>query len=79
MGLSEDSLVYLGCKYEDDVVYWAMDVSEASGLVSELGDRQFCFVELRTLMVATDWADSKAMGELAVAGHVSFCLPTLLW
>ncbi|KAL3825118.1 hypothetical protein ACJIZ3_021147 [Penstemon smallii] len=69
VGLSENSLVYLGCKYEDDVVYWAIDVSEASELVSEFGDRQFCFVELRTLMVATDWADSKAMGELAIAGH----------
>ncbi|XP_075517655.1 nudix hydrolase 19, chloroplastic [Primulina tabacum] len=69
VGLSEDSLVYLGCKYEDDAVYWAIDVSEASQLVSELGERQFCFVELRTLMVATDWADAKAMGELAIAGH----------
>ncbi|KAI3443847.1 hypothetical protein Pfo_000512 [Paulownia fortunei] len=69
VGLSDDSLVYLGCQYEDDVVYWAIDVSEASGLVNELGARRFCFVELRTLMVATDWADSKAMGELAVAGH----------
>ncbi|KAL0382911.1 UNVERIFIED_CONTAM: Nudix hydrolase 19, chloroplastic [Sesamum calycinum] len=74
VGLSEDSLAYLGCKYEDDAVYWAMDVSEASMLVNQLGARHFCFVELRTLMVATDWADSKAMGELAIAGHVSFCL-----
>lgn len=72
MGLSDDSLVYLGCKNEDDVVYWAIDVSEVSALVSELGARQFCFVELRTLMVATDWADSIAMGDLAIAGHVSF-------
>ncbi|KZV27460.1 hypothetical protein F511_02569 [Dorcoceras hygrometricum] len=69
VGLSEDSLVYLGCRYDDDVVYWAIDVSEASGLVSKLGERQFCFVELRTLMVATDWADAKSMGELAIAGH----------
>ncbi|KAL0340485.1 UNVERIFIED_CONTAM: Nudix hydrolase 19, chloroplastic [Sesamum radiatum] len=69
VGLSEDSLAYLGCKYEDDAVYWAMDVSEASMLVNQLGARHFCFVELRTLMVATDWADSKAMGELAIAGH----------
>lgn len=72
VALSDVSLVYLGCRYEDDVVYWAVDVSEASGLVSELGERQFCFVELRTLMVATDWADAKAMGELAIAGHVMF-------
>ncbi|XP_073132299.1 nudix hydrolase 19, chloroplastic [Henckelia pumila] len=69
VGLGEDSLVYLGCRYDDDVVYWAIDVSEASGLVSKLGERQFCFVELRTLMVATDWADATDMGELAIAGH----------
>ncbi|XP_027067022.2 nudix hydrolase 19, chloroplastic-like isoform X2 [Coffea arabica] len=69
VNLNEDSLVYLGFTAEDDVVYWAIDVSEATGLVSEFGARQFCFVELRTLMVATDWIDAKAMGELAVAGH----------
>ncbi|XP_075508973.1 nudix hydrolase 19, chloroplastic-like [Primulina tabacum] len=69
VGLSEDSFVYLGCRCEEDVVYWAVDVSEASRLVSELGERQFCFVELRTLMVATDWADAKAMGELPIVGH----------
>ncbi|TYG38730.1 hypothetical protein ES288_D13G247500v1 [Gossypium darwinii] len=67
--LTEDSLVYLGSKVEDDVVYWAVDVSGESRLVPELGDKQFCFVELRTLMVATDWSDSIAMGELAIAGH----------
>ncbi|XP_059635068.1 nudix hydrolase 19, chloroplastic [Cornus florida] len=67
--LNEDSLVYLGSKSEDDVVYWAIDVSDANNLVNELGSRQLCFVELRTLMVATDWADARAMGELAVAGH----------
>lgn len=69
--LTEDSLVYLGSKVEDDVVYWAIDVSGESGLVPELGNKQFCFVELRTLAVATDWSDSIAMGELAIAGHVS--------
>ena len=81
MNLNEDSLVYLGFTAEDDVVYWAIDVSEATGLVSEFGARQFCFVELRTLMVATDWIDAKAMGELAVAGHVSvvFLCPLILW
>ncbi|EOY30993.1 Nudix hydrolase isoform 2 [Theobroma cacao] len=67
--LREESLVYLGSRAEEDVVYWAIDVSEEGWLVPELGGRQFCFVELRTLMVATDWADSLAMGELAVAGH----------
>lgn len=69
--LSENSLVYLGSKSdeEDDVVYWAVDVSAAGTMGNELGRRRVCFVELRTLMVATDWADSKAMGELAIAGH----------
>ncbi|XP_022730621.1 nudix hydrolase 19, chloroplastic-like [Durio zibethinus] len=67
--LTEQPLVYLGSRVEDDVVYWAIDVSEEGGLVPELGSRYFCFVELRTLMVATDWADSLAMGELAIAGH----------
>lgn len=74
--LGDDAFVYLGCRNEigddDDVVYWAVDVSEVSELVNELGARHFCFVELRTLMVATDWADSTAMGYLAIAGHVSF-------
>ncbi|XP_031251442.1 nudix hydrolase 19, chloroplastic [Pistacia vera] len=67
--LSEDCLVYLGSRSEDDVVYWAIDVSSEAGLVPELGSKQFCFVELRTLMVATDWADERAMGELAIAGN----------
>ncbi|KAJ0031066.1 hypothetical protein Pint_13038 [Pistacia integerrima] len=67
--LSEDSLVYLGSRSEDDVVYWAIEVSSEAGLVPELGSKQFCFVELRTLMVATDWADERAMGELAIAGN----------
>lgn len=74
-GFTDESFVYLGCKNEDGVVYWAIDVSEVSSLVNELGARQFCFVELRTLMVATDWADPVAMADLAIAGHVSFyCL-----
>ncbi|KAG6417456.1 hypothetical protein SASPL_119616 [Salvia splendens] len=71
--LEDDAFVYLGCRNEigddDDVVYWAVDVSEVSELVNELGARHFCFVELRTLMVATDWADSTAMGYLAIVGH----------
>lgn len=69
--LSGDSLVYLGSRAEDDVVYWAADVSDEAELVPELGSLRFTFVELRTLMVATDWADAHAMGQLAVAGHVS--------
>ncbi|XP_009368818.2 nudix hydrolase 19, chloroplastic-like [Pyrus x bretschneideri] len=67
--LSGESLVYLGSRPEDDVVYWAVDVSAESNLVTELGSKQLCFVELRTLMMATDWADARAMGELAIAGH----------
>ncbi|XP_043725231.1 nudix hydrolase 19, chloroplastic [Telopea speciosissima] len=67
--LTEDSFVYLGTESDADLVYWAIDVSSMSGSVSELGDRRFCFVELRTLMVATDWADSRMMQELAIAGH----------
>ncbi|KAF5802848.1 putative NAD(+) diphosphatase [Helianthus annuus] len=70
--LSDELLVYLGCKIEeeDSVVYWAFDVSEDSSLVQQkLGSKQLCFVELRTLMVATDWADDTAMGQLAIAGH----------
>ncbi|XP_055830022.1 nudix hydrolase 19, chloroplastic [Solanum dulcamara] len=73
VNLSEDSLVYLGSDSEGDrvyVVYWGIDVTEAgSGLVKELGGKQFCFVELRTLMVATDWENASAMGQLAIAGH----------
>ena len=69
--LTEGSLVYLGSRAEENVVYWAIDVPEEGGLVPELGSRQFCFVELRTLMVATDWADLLAMGELSIAGHIS--------
>ncbi|KAJ8563526.1 hypothetical protein K7X08_031978 [Anisodus acutangulus] len=73
VNLNEDSLVYLGSDTEGDgvyVVYWAIDVTDGgSGLVKELGGRQFCFVELRTLMVATDWENASAMVQLAIAGH----------
>lgn len=67
---SENEFVYLGSKPENDVVYWAVDVSEDEGLVNKFGSRQLCFTELRTLMVATDWANQMAMADLAVAGHV---------
>ena len=69
--LTENSLVYLGSRSEDDVVYWAVDVSEDSSLVPQFGAKHFCFVELRTLMVATDWTDERATTDLAIAGHVS--------
>lgn len=69
--LSADSFVYLGYDADEDSVYWAIDLSRESGLVAEFGAMKLCFVELRTLMVATDWVDLKAMGSLAIAGHVS--------
>uniref|UniRef100_M4CQP6 NAD(+) diphosphatase n=1 Tax=Brassica campestris TaxID=3711 RepID=M4CQP6_BRACM len=68
--MDEDSLVYLGPKVEEDLVCWAVDVSEEEdGVVSVLESRKLCFVELRTLMVAADWVDQRAMDELAIAGH----------
>ncbi|XP_010535873.1 PREDICTED: nudix hydrolase 19, chloroplastic-like [Tarenaya hassleriana] len=69
VNLSENSFVYLGSMKEDDLVFWAVDVSEENGLVDELRSRKLCFVELRTLMVAADWADERAMNDLAIAGH----------
>lgn len=69
--LTENSLVYLGSQSMDDVVYWGIDVSEDESLVPQFGAKHFCFVELRTLMVATDWTDERAMSDLAIAGHVS--------
>lgn len=71
--LSGDLFVYLGSSDEENAVYWAIDVSSEDGLVVEFGNKILCFVEVRTLMVAADWADSRAMGELAIAGHVSVC------
>ncbi|KAJ9548679.1 hypothetical protein OSB04_021222 [Centaurea solstitialis] len=74
--LSEELLVYLGYKIKEEdesnsnsVVYWAIDVSEGVSLVEKFGGRKLTFVELRTLMVATDWGDDDAMGQLAIAGH----------
>ncbi|XP_028210700.1 nudix hydrolase 19, chloroplastic-like isoform X2 [Glycine soja] len=72
--LSVDLLVYLNSSSEDDAVYWAIDVSDK---VPELGSNNaagLCFVELRTLMVATDWSDLQLMGNLAIAGHVVIML-----
>jgi NAD+ diphosphatase len=70
--LNGDSLVYLGSSAEDDAVYWTIDVSAK---VPELGtnmEMDLRFVELRTLMVATDWENLKAMENLAIAGNVSY-------
>ncbi|KAK4265101.1 hypothetical protein QN277_026197 [Acacia crassicarpa] len=67
--LNGDQFVYLGSRADDDVAYWATDVSAERNLMPLLRNKQLCFVELRTLMVATDWADLHAMGNLAIAGH----------
>lgn len=71
---SADDFVYLGSGSEGDAdtVYWAIDASSSpSGFgLGGGGEDGLCFVELRTLMVATDWADTHTMGELAIAGHV---------
>lgn len=64
-------MVYLGSSVEEDAVYWAIDLSGEDNLAAELGQKQLSFVELRTLMVATNWLDTWAMGQLAIAGHVS--------
>lgn len=63
--------MYLGSDAEQDAVYWTIDLSGESGFVPEFGGVRFSFVELRTLMVATDWLDSIAMENLSIAGHVS--------
>ncbi|XP_058727638.1 nudix hydrolase 19, chloroplastic-like [Vicia villosa] len=67
--LSADSFVYLGSDAEQDAVYWTIDLSGESGFVPEFDGLRFSYVELRTLMVATDWLDSIAMGNLSIAGH----------
>lgn len=69
--LNGDSLVYLGSSAEDDAVYWAIDVSAKVPLLGTNPNVGSRFVELRTLMVATDWEDFKEMQNLAIAGHVS--------
>lgn len=68
---TENEFVYLGSKPEKDVVYWAVDVSDEDGLVDKFGSRQLCFTELRTLMVATDWANEMAMADRS---HKDTCL-----
>ncbi|XP_072965556.1 nudix hydrolase 19, chloroplastic [Typha angustifolia] len=69
--IGAESFVYLGSGSEEEAstVYWATDVSTRAGFDLDVRIEGLCFVELRTLMVATDWADADAMGELAVAGH----------
>jgi NAD+ diphosphatase len=74
-----DAFVFLGAhgvgNGKEAAAYWAVDVGEASK-VGGAGDAS-AFVDLRTLMVATDWNDKDAMGELAIAGHVRAVLQLL--
>uniref|UniRef100_A0A7N0T7W8 NAD(+) diphosphatase n=1 Tax=Kalanchoe fedtschenkoi TaxID=63787 RepID=A0A7N0T7W8_KALFE len=65
--VNERPIVYLGVDGES--VMWGVDVSDHDGLGKELGKRSLCFVELRTLMVATDWTNVSVMQQLAVAGQ----------
>ncbi|KAF0903265.1 hypothetical protein E2562_026552 [Oryza meyeriana var. granulata] len=72
-GVPSDAFVFLGAHGEEEgkeaAAYWAVDVSEGEGArVGGAGDGS-AFVDLRTLMVATDWRDKDAMGDLAIAGH----------
>ncbi|KAG8069594.1 hypothetical protein GUJ93_ZPchr0006g45757 [Zizania palustris] len=72
-GVPSESFVFLGAHGEEEgkeaAAYWAVDVSEGEGAsVGGPGDGS-AFVDLRTLMVATDWKDKDAMGDLAIAGH----------
>jgi hypothetical protein len=76
-GVALDAFVFLGALVEGDgkeaSAYWAVDVSEGEGARvggPADGDGPSAFVDLRTLMVATDWSDKDAMAELAIAGHV---------
>ncbi|CAK8563376.1 unnamed protein product [Lathyrus sativus] len=72
--LNGDSFVYLGSRAEDDAIYWAIDVSAKVPQLGTDTNVELRFVELRTLMVATDWEDSKAMENLAIAGHAKALL-----
>lgn len=76
-GVAPDAFVFLGAHAEGDgkeaAAYWAVDVTDGEGprVDGSSGDGDAsAFVDLRTLMVATDWSDKDAMGDLAIAGHV---------
>ncbi|KAG6487174.1 hypothetical protein ZIOFF_055757 [Zingiber officinale] len=75
-GIPAESFIYLGSDPEEEAgpVSWAVDVSNAENLHLGLPGDGFGFVDLRTLMVATNWADSDAMGALAIAGHAGALL-----
>lgn len=71
-GIRAESFVYLGSVPEEEngIVCWAVDVFDAANLELGNGGDGYGFMDLRTMMVATDWTDADAMGELAIAGHV---------
>ncbi|CAN6191420.1 unnamed protein product [Urochloa humidicola] len=71
-----DAFVFLGAHAGENgkeaAAYWAVDVSDVEGATVDGGSGDgdgSAFVDLRTLMVATDWSDKDAMGDLAIAGH----------
>ncbi|CAA6660800.1 unnamed protein product [Spirodela intermedia] len=70
-----DLFVYLGSGLPEDsgTIYWAVDATHGGELRFGSGDG-FNFVELRTLMVATDWGNDRSMGEMALAGHAKALL-----
>ncbi|KAF7106552.1 hypothetical protein CFC21_107273 [Triticum aestivum] len=73
-GVPSDVFVFLGSHGgegggEEAAAYWAVDVSEVEGARFGGAGEGSAFVDLRTLMVAADWRDKDAMGELAIAGH----------
>jgi NAD+ diphosphatase len=74
-GVPPDVFVFLGSHGgegdgKEATAYWAVDVSEVEGARFGGAGEESAFVDLRTLMVAADWRDKDAMGELAIAGHV---------
>uniref|UniRef100_A0A0C9SAC4 NAD(+) diphosphatase n=1 Tax=Wollemia nobilis TaxID=56998 RepID=A0A0C9SAC4_9CONI len=65
--LGEEGLVYLGPR--EGVAHWALDFSETGQQSQSFPEGKYAYVELRTLMVATDWSDENAVAELSIAGH----------
>ncbi|KAL8104150.1 hypothetical protein AgCh_028402 [Apium graveolens] len=59
-------------------VYWAIDVSDAGDLENELSSKQVSFVDVMSLMVATDWANQLFMADLAIAGQLDKAASSLL-
>ncbi|KAL1822584.1 hypothetical protein ACET3Z_009362 [Daucus carota] len=72
--LTENSFVYLGSELADEVVFWAIDVSDAGDLENELSSMQLSFVDVMSLMVATDWTNQLVMADLAIAGQAKALL-----